>query len=614
LEGKVRVFQFIAVTWLALACAPTAANAEKRIALIIGNSSYQNVGRLPNPVNDAAAMAALFKSAGFEVAGPRSDLGIAAMRRAIGDFADVARDSDIAVIYFAGHGIEVDGVNYLIPVDAVLARDFDVEDETVSLDRALKAIESARRLRLVILDACRSNPFVASMKRSSRAIGRGFTRIEPSPDTLVAYAAKAGSTAADGSGEHSPFTGALLKHLATPGLDIRLALGRVRDAVRESTSPRQEPFVYGDLGGRTIAIVEGVGGDTVPQLAANAADATVARAWTLVEHSTSLAVIDEFIRQYGDTPIYGALAQKRRAELAQQTPPARPQPQVAMADTPPRRDGMPLTAAQERGLQRGNTFRECADCPEMVVLPAGSFTMGSPAEERDRQYNEGPQHVVNIGRPFAVGKFHATRDQFAAFVQATGRDMSNRSCSWRSPEFEQEGSHPVVCVSWDDAKAYAEWVATKTGKPYRLLSEAEWEYAARGRMSPGAYPRFWFGDNGRDLCRYGNGWDQAASTRGAPCDDGYHYTSPAGHYEPNVFGLYDMLGNAWQWTADCYHDNYNGAPADGSLWTTNKCDGQRVARGGSWASGLGDLRSAFRDRFFFGNNGIGFRLARTLTP
>src|SRR6202030_473490 len=170
-------------------------------------------------------------------------------------------NAEIAIVYYAGHGIEVDGVNYLIPIDARLARDFDVEAETVSLDRLLRAIEAARRLRLVILDACRENPFAQSMRRSSRAVGRGLARVEPAaPDTLVAFAAKAGSIASDGDGANSPFTAALLKHLATPGLDIRLALGRVRDEVRETTRSRQEPFVYGSLGGRTVSILDALAG------------------------------------------------------------------------------------------------------------------------------------------------------------------------------------------------------------------------------------------------------------------------------------------------------------------------------------------------------------------
>ena len=162
------------------------------------------------------------------------------------------------MVYYAGHGIEVDGANYLIPVDAKLERDTDVYDEALSLDRVLLAIEPAKKLRLVILDACRDNPFSKNMKRTvaSRAIGQGLAKVEPtSPNVLIAYSAKAGSTAADGDGKNSPFTMALSKHLTTPGLDVRRAFGFVRDEVLKTTSNRQEPFVYGSLGGEDVPLV-----------------------------------------------------------------------------------------------------------------------------------------------------------------------------------------------------------------------------------------------------------------------------------------------------------------------------------------------------------------------
>lgn len=231
--------------------------AEKRVALVIGNSAYQHVSKLPNPVNDAAAIASLLQTAGFDVIESKRDLGNNAMRRAVRDFSDRAREADIAVVYFAGHGIEVDGVNYLIPVDAVMARDIDVEDETLSMDRILRVLEPAKRLRLVILDACRDNPFITTMKRTmaSRSIGRGLAKVElTTTDTLIAFAAKAGSTASDGEGSNSPFTSALMKHIAEPGLDLRLAFGRVRDDVLKSTNYKQEPFVYGSLGGSTVSL------------------------------------------------------------------------------------------------------------------------------------------------------------------------------------------------------------------------------------------------------------------------------------------------------------------------------------------------------------------------
>ena len=231
--------------------------ADKRVALILGNSNYQNVPPLSNPINDGGVMAATFKNAGFDVVS-RYDLSALDTRRVLRDFADRARDADIAVIYYAGHGIEVDGANYLIPVDAKLERDADIYDEAFSLDRILVAVEPVKQLRLVILDACRDNPFARTMKHSlaSRSIGRGLAKIEPaSPNTLIAYSAKAGSTAQDGDGRNSPFTVALAQHLTKPGLDVRKAFGFVRDDVLKSTGNRQEPFVYGSLGGNDVPLV-----------------------------------------------------------------------------------------------------------------------------------------------------------------------------------------------------------------------------------------------------------------------------------------------------------------------------------------------------------------------
>src|SRR5262245_47254653 len=217
--------------WAALAVAALTAGdalAEKRIALVIGNSNYANVGQLTNPANDATAVAGLFEAAGFDVITAKNNLIGTEMRRTFRDFADKSRDADIAVVFYAGHGIEVDGTNYLLPVDTSLKRDIDVEDEAISLDRVVRLLEPAKRLRLIILDACRDNPFIRTVRRTSetRSIGRGLAKVEPmSSNTLIAYAAKAGSTAADGDGKHSPFTVALLKNLTTPGLDLRIALG-----------------------------------------------------------------------------------------------------------------------------------------------------------------------------------------------------------------------------------------------------------------------------------------------------------------------------------------------------------------------------------------------------
>ncbi|ACL60181.1 caspase family protein [Methylobacterium nodulans] len=232
--------------------------AERRVALVIGNSAYRSVPVLANPGRDAAAVAEMLRRAGFDSVELRQDLGTVELKRATREFMQTAREADIALVYFAGHGIEVSGINYLIPTDARLKSDFDVEDEGLSLERVVRAIEPARRLRLVILDACRNNPFNAAMQRmvSVRAVANGLAKVEPAvSDTLVAFAARAGSVAEDGAGEHSPFTTALLKHLPVPGLDVRVAFGRVRDEVLRLTGGKQEPFVYGSLGGAITALV-----------------------------------------------------------------------------------------------------------------------------------------------------------------------------------------------------------------------------------------------------------------------------------------------------------------------------------------------------------------------
>jgi uncharacterized caspase-like protein len=289
--------------------------AEKRVALVIGMSKYQQVPRLTNPARDADAMTSLFKRAGFDVINSERDLGIAELRRAIREFSETSRDADIAVVYYAGHGIEVDGVNYLVPADARLLSDFDVEDETVSLDRVLKALDPVKRLKLVILDACRDNPFAKTMKRSisTRSIGRGLAKIEPAmSDTLIAFAARAGAVASDGDGQNSPFAAALVKYIAEPGLDLRLAFGRVRDDVLKSTANRQEPFVYGSLGGETMALV--------PQAAKPAEKPVDPEAQARVDYELAAQIgtkdaWDSFLASHS-TGLYANLARAQNSKLA----------------------------------------------------------------------------------------------------------------------------------------------------------------------------------------------------------------------------------------------------------------------------------------------------------
>jgi uncharacterized caspase-like protein len=230
---------------------------ERRIALIIGNSAYRTVVPLTNPGRDAAALASTLRLVGFQTVHVLTDLSHDQFTEALRSFAQEASSADWAVVYFAGHGLEVGGTNYLIPVDAKLQTDRDVQYEAVPLELLLGSVDGARRLRLVILDACRDNPFVRRMTRtaSSRSIGRGLAYIEPEGGTLVAYAAKSGAVAEDGEGANSPFVSALLKRLPTPGLEIGKLFRQVRDDVLTATGRKQEPFVYGSLPGEDIFFV-----------------------------------------------------------------------------------------------------------------------------------------------------------------------------------------------------------------------------------------------------------------------------------------------------------------------------------------------------------------------
>ncbi|MGY3478966.1 caspase family protein [Bradyrhizobium ottawaense] len=311
--GALRWFPLFFFIWLTCG----SAQAERRVALVIGNSAYEKVARLGNPSSDAALVAETLKAAGFDLVDLRHDLKVADMRRALRDFIEQSRDAEVAVVYYAGHGIEVDGVNYLVPIDAVLERDTDIYDEAMSLDRVLVAIEPAKKLRLVVLDACRDSPFSKVMKRTlaSRAIGRGLAKVEPSgPNTLIAFASKAGSTALDGDGKNSPFTAAMVHHVTKPGLDLRKAFGYVRDEVLKSTANRQEPYLYGSLGGDDLSLV--------PAVAAPSPTGPQADPQTAIRRDYELALQlgtrdgwEAFLSQYPDG-FYANLARAHAKKIA----------------------------------------------------------------------------------------------------------------------------------------------------------------------------------------------------------------------------------------------------------------------------------------------------------
>ena len=235
----------------------------------------------------------------------------------------------------------------------------------------------------------------------------------------------------------------------------------------------------------------------------------------------------------------------------------------------------------------GQRFRDCPECPELVVVPAGSFLMGSPDAEEGRREVEGPVHRVTFAAPFAVGVHEVTVSEFGRFVDETGYSTGDScaaweknhwkersSLGWRSPGFDQGDAHPVVCVSWRDALAYVGWLSGLTGKEYRLPSESEWEYAARAGT---ATPFHTGATISTDQANYDGNYVYGNGRQGAYREG----TLPVGSFPANGFGLHDVHGNVWEWVQDCWHGNYEGAPSDGSAWASGDCS-VRVLRGGAW--------------------------------
>ena len=561
------------------------AGADGRAALVVGNSTYAHIGRLPNPGNDAADMTAALRRLGFEVTMVR-DADRASLTEGLRVFTRASAGADVSLVFYAGHGLEMDGVNYLVPVDARLERDTDVRFEAVELDYVLAATVGAD-LRVVILDACRNNPLARSMQRTgaSRSVSRGsFGDLDENllgEETLVAYAAAAGTTAADGAGRNSPYTTALLTYLEQP-LELSALFRRVRARVLEATEGEQRPHEYGSLlsehylgggsGPGTVTVADGLSA-TVRAQQENLF-------WQSIVNSTNASDFEAYLRLF-PAGTFRALATNRLSALRSRTadaPATRP-----VADPPERREG-------------GTVFRDCLECPELVVIPAGRFRMGC-VSGRDCQNDERPVHEVEVPS-FALGVYEVTFEEYDRFAQATRRARPTDYWSWG------RGGRPVIGVSWEDATAYAVWLSEETGEEYRLPSESEWEYAARA----GSTTRYtWGHDIGRnrancDGCR--SPWDHRDRRS----------TAPVGSFAANAWSLYDVHGNVTEWVQDCWHENYARAPRDGSAWTTGGNCSRRVARGGSWHESRRFLRSATRYRLDaeFRDSYLGFRVARTL--
>ena len=572
---------------------PSVVLADGRVALVVGNSTYAHIGRLPNPDNDARDMSAALRRLGFEVT-TELDADRVELTEALRAFTRRSAGAEVSLVFYAGHGIEMDGVNYLVPVDARLERDVDVRFETVTVDDLLVSTTGAS-LRLVILDACRNNPLVRSMQRTAatRTVSGGsFADLNEDllgDETLVAYAAAAGTTAADGRGRNSPYTAALLAYLEEP-VELLTLFRRVRARVLASTNGEQRPHEYASLLGEHYLGGTPTSG-TVVVAAGAPTDALVEREnlfWQSIANSEDPADFRAYLAQYPDGA-FALLARNRVVSLGAVggDPPIveRPRPSRPPVEEPPR----------PTGLTR--EFRDCDDCPEMVVIPAGRFRMGCVSGGDDCDRNERPVHEVDVAS-FALSKYEVTFEDYERFVAAKGH-------RWPDAEGWGRGDRPVINVSWDDAVAYASWLSEETGEEYRLPSESEWEYAARA----GTTTRYsWGPDLGRNrgnCFRCGSRWDADR-------------TAPVGSFAANPWGLHDVHGNVDEWVQDCWHGNYRGAPADGSAWQRSRGCGfgpdLRVYRGGSWSGYWTYLRSANRRGTAAGSryNHVGFRVSRTL--
>ncbi len=529
--------------------------AEARIALVIGNSKYETVGwALENPENDARLMKSALESVGFQVTmllnadeDEMEDAFAGHGRR-----LKQAGEDAVGLIYFAGHGIQSDGYNYLIPVDANARTEQDIWAQAPRLGQALQHVRTASNsVNFVILDACRNNP----LPSASRSAGSGgLAPVARSRGLLVSYSTEPGYTATDGEGGNSPYAAALSEMIRYDGLIAEQVFKRVADRVYQATGGAQTPFYNSGLTGDDFCF-----GDCSKQ----------------APGLVNLAIRSGF---------FGSGRDIGEEQVAVSQP----------ADVTP-------------NLSDLDTFEDCEACPVMVILPTGTFTMGSPEGERRRFDNEGPQREVTIQR-FAVGKFEVTLGQFEACRAdgaCTGPDPRE---AIRGP-FMRGDNRPAVLVNAYDAEEYVAWLNTKVvDTPYRLLSEAEWEYAARaGTTTPFS--------TGEEITSQEANYDGRRTYAGMPAKDGTKLaiTSDVGLYEANGFGLHDMHGNAAEWTADCFMNSYAGMPRDGSA-VPGRENCSRSVRGGSYNKVPSYVRSAMRgaEPASRRDDEIGFRVAKTL--
>jgi formylglycine-generating enzyme required for sulfatase activity len=497
-----------------------------RVALVIGNDSYPDASTpLSTTIKDARTLADEFRRSEFEV-DLKENVGKEDMQRAIDAFTGKIRSGTAALFYFSGYGIQVARQTYLIPVNAQVWTEAEVRRDGISVDSLLAEMQrKGAKVKIIILDAARRNPF----ERRFRASAAGLAALDAPDGTLALYSAAQGKVINDTTGANSLFVSELIKELRSPNLTAEEVFNRARIGVSRASNNEQVPWVASSL------LEEFYFGSSRPVATAPAA-----------------------------TPSPAPTPAPAPPPAARPAPPAAPAPQASST--------APATVVEPgRGdFKAGDMFRDCSDCAELVVIPAGSFDMGSTTEY------ENPVHRVTIAKPFAIGRYEVTFNEWDKCVEDGG-------CKYRPDDREWgRGDRPVINVSWLDAKAFVTWLSQKTGKTYRLPTEAEWEYAARG----GTTTPYW--------------WGREPGSRQANCREcntgESQRTSPVGSYKPNAFGLYDTAGNAAEWIEDCWNDNYRSAPSNGTAWTAGQCR-LRVLRGGAFDSQAKYVRSMARFRY-----------------
>jgi len=555
------------------------ANA-KRVALVIGNDNYVTATKLFKARNDADAMARELRGAGFAVQ-LHKDLNYREMVKTIDVFANSITGGDEVVVFFAGHGVQIKSGNYLLPVDIEAETESQVEKTAYGLlDLTDKLSEAKAAFSLVVVDACRDNP----LKSRGRSVGlsRGLSAIEPAKGQMIVYSASRGQSALDRLNDRDPnpnsvFTREFISKMKTPGVKIEDIVRSVQDSVEalaKTVSQEQRPALYNESRGNfyfygTTSIQVAPTPNVVPEMSVSQRED---KFWDDAKAAGNKEAYEAYLEIYPQGR-YLSLARANIARLTERS--ATPTSPPLMAQGPP-----------------GTSFKDCDDCPEMVVIPAGTFLMGSlmgPFNQSSTQ----PMRNVNI-KSFSIGKFEVTQKQWFAVMGTEPSKFKGRTL-------------PVEQVSWNDAQEFVQKLSQKTGKQYRLPTEAEWEYAARA----GSQTMYFFGDDASQLERYA--WFNKNSAMSQPLFFIFGYkTNPVGEKLPNSFGLHDIYGNVLEWTQDCWNENYNGAPRDGSAWAVGDCR-QRVSRGGPMALSADVLTSYFRFKSSkeWLSHMTGLRVART---